>query len=85
MRVRFGFREEPDLPAALRKHNASLLAEDIATTWVVGRSSIADGPGRLPSWRAHVYSAMARHAEDAGSWFRLPPNQIVELGTRVLL
>ncbi|MBL8244873.1 MAG: potassium transporter Kup [Rhodanobacteraceae bacterium] len=85
VRVRFGFREEPDLPAALRKHDASLLAEDIATTWVVGRSSIADGPGKLPSWRAHVYSAMARHAEDAGSWFRLPPNQIVELGTRVML
>ena len=85
VRVRYGFREEPNLPAALRAHDAALLADDIATTWVVGRSTIADGPGKLPGWRAHLYSAMSRQADDVGSWFRLPPNQIVEIGTRVLL
>jgi KUP system potassium uptake protein len=86
VRVRFGFREEPDVPAALAAHAADIgLAEGIAVTWVVARSSVVDGPGHLPSWRANLYAAMSRQADDAASWFRLPPNQVVELGTKVLL
>ena len=41
--------------------------------------------GRLPAWRAGLYSAMSRQADDPGSYFALPANQVVELGTRVLL
>ncbi|HWS27109.1 MAG TPA: KUP/HAK/KT family potassium transporter, partial [Xanthomonadales bacterium] len=86
VRVRFGFREEPDVPAALAARAADIgLGEGIAVTWVVARNSVADGPGHLTSWRANLYAAMSRQADDAASWFRLPPNQVVELGTRVLL
>ena len=86
VRVRFGFREEPDLPKALRQLDASYgVAANLAVTYVVARSSIANGPGRLPAWRAGLYSAMSRQADDPGSYFALPANQVVELGTRVLL
>ncbi len=86
VRVRFGFREEPNLPEALkalRMHGLEL--EEIATTYVVARSNLSNGPGRLRAWRAALFVAMSRQADDAGSWFRLPPNQVVELGTRVLV
>ena len=86
VRVRFGFREEPDLPKALRQLDASYgVAAALAVTYVVARSSIANGPGRLPAWRAGLYAAMSRQADDPGSYFALPANQVVELGTRVLL
>ncbi|MCC6561428.1 MAG: potassium transporter Kup [Xanthomonadales bacterium] len=86
VRVRFGFREEPDLPKALRDIDPALgMGNDIAVTYVVARSTIGDGPGRLPAWRSQLYSAMSRQADDAGSYFALPANQVVELGTRMLL
>ncbi|MBK9494283.1 MAG: potassium transporter Kup [Xanthomonadales bacterium] len=86
VRVRFGFREEPNLPAALRHLDASYgVSNDIGVTYVVARSVIANGPGGLTHWRAALFGAMSRQADDPGSYFSLPPNQVVELGTRVLL
>ena len=86
VRVRFGFREEPDLPAALRGLDPSYgVTDDIGVTYVVARSVIANGPGGLRAWRAGLFGAMSRQADDPGSYFSLPPNQVVELGTRVLL
>ena len=32
-----------------------------------------------------VFAAMYRNARTAADFFRLPPNQVVELGTRVIL
>ena len=32
-----------------------------------------------------LFSWMSRQAEGAATYFRLPPNQVVELGTQVLL
>jgi len=86
VRVHFGFREEPDLPAALRGLDPSYgVTDDIGVTYVVARSVIANGPGGLRAWRAGLFGAMSRQADDPGSYFSLPSNQVVELGTRVLL
>jgi KUP system potassium uptake protein len=86
VRIEFGFREEPDLPAALARLDADVIGEDpIAITYFVARSTIANGPGRMSNWRANVFAAMSRQADDPGSYFALPANQVVELGTRVLL
>jgi KUP system potassium uptake protein len=84
--VRFGFREEPDIPAALAQQplpGPSL--EPMATTFFVARSTIVDGPGALPSWQCALYAWMTRQAEGAATYYRLPGNQVVELGTQVML
>ncbi|NMF99730.1 potassium transporter Kup [Aromatoleum toluolicum] len=84
--VHFGFREEPDLPNALRgADRLGLILEPMLTTYFVARSVIVDGPGALPHWRCALFSWMSRQAEGAATYFRLPPNQVVELGTQVLL
>ena len=90
--VRFGFREEPDIPAALAgvsKLPANTLGmltlEPMRTTFFVARSSVVDGPGALPAWRCALYSWMTRQAEGAATYYRLPANQVVELGTQVML
>ncbi|MES2089640.1 MAG: potassium transporter Kup [Pseudomonadota bacterium] len=84
--VRFGFREEPDIPAALAllKH-PTLALNPMSTTFFVARSTIVDGPGSLPAWRCALYSWMTRQAEGAATYYRLPANQVVELGTQVML
>lgn len=84
--VRFGFREEPDVPAALASTaHRELVLEPMLTTYFIARSMIVDGPGELPAWRCALFSWMTRQSESAASYFRLPPNQVVELGTQVLL
>jgi KUP system potassium uptake protein len=84
--VRFGFREEPDIPEALKllRHDR-LSLEPMSTTFFVARSSIVDGPGALPTWRCALYSWMTRQAEGAATYYSLPANQVVELGTQVML
>ena len=84
--MHFGFREEPDLTSALKstaEHGLDL--DSMTTTFFVARSTVIDGPGGLPPWRCRLYAWMTRQSEGAASYFNLPPNQVVELGTQVML
>lgn len=83
--VHFGFREEPDVSAALVAANDRLDLDPMATTYFVARSTIGDGPGGLPRWRCGLFAWMNRQSESAASFFNLPANRVVELGTQVLL
>jgi KUP system potassium uptake protein len=84
--LHFGFREEPDVPPALAQADAQGLQLDpMNTTYFVARSTIVDGPGAMSRWRCALYGWMTRQSEGAASYFRLPPNRVVELGTQVLL
>lgn len=84
--VHFGFREEPDLTRALeRATDFGLDLDSMSTTFFVARSTIVEGPGGLPAWRCGLYAWMTRQAEGAASYFNLPPNRVVELGTHVML
>ncbi|HEX5371653.1 MAG TPA: potassium transporter Kup [Aquabacterium sp.] len=84
--VRFGFREEPDIPGALALAPRTGPAWDaMSTTYFVARSTIVDGPGAMPAWQCALYSWMTRQAEGAATYYRLPANQVVELGTQVML
>lgn len=79
--VRYGFREEPDLPAALQP----LACDPMQTTWFIARTNVVDGPGALPRWRCALFAWMNRQSESAAAYFRLPANRVVETGTQVLL
>jgi len=84
--VLYGFREEPDLPDALKATPLQKLELDpMTTTFFVARSTIVDGPGSLPAWRRALFGWMTRQAEGAATYFNLPPNRVVELGTQVML
>jgi KUP system potassium uptake protein len=84
--LHFGFRQEVDVPAALKglaAHGVEL--EPMCTTFFIARSNVADGPGGMSSWRCALFSWMTRQSEGAASFFNLPANQVVELGTKVML
>ena len=84
--MHFGFREMPDVPAALAwATEMGVDVDPMDTTYFIARSVIQDGPGELSRWRCALYSWMTRQAEGAGTHFNLPPNRVVELGTQVLL
>lgn len=84
--VRFGFREEPDLTKALKgtiNYQLEIKPED--TTFFVARTSLVNCEGVLPHWRCRLFDWMTRQAESATTYFHLPNEQVVELGTQVSL
>ena len=84
--LHFGFRQEVDIPASLVElatHGIEL--EPMSTTFFIARSNVAEGPGGMPAWRCALFSWMTRQSEGAASFFNLPANQVVELGTKVML
>lgn len=84
--LRFGFREEPDVVTALMGLDAlGVHLQPMLTTFFVARSSITDGPGALPAWQTGLFGWMSRQSDSAASYYRLPANAVVELGTQVTL
>ncbi|MFZ2163439.1 MAG: potassium transporter Kup [Sideroxyarcus sp.] len=84
--LHFGFRQEVDIPQVLQELGShGLELEPMSTTYFVARSSVVDGPGGMPAWRCALFSWMSRQSEGASGFFNLPANQVVELGTKVML
>ena len=84
--VRYGFMQDPDVPAALRQ--AQTLGLDFggaAITYYVGRETlIPSGAVRgMPLWREHLFAFLSRNATRATAFYRLPPEDVVELGFQV--
>lgn len=83
--MRFGFREEPDIPQALKLCDAlDLHFEMMETSFFLSRETLI--PTKLPGmalWRENIFAAMAQNAESAMRFFRLPVNRVVELGTQI--
>ncbi len=85
--IHFGFMEQPDVPAALEWcAEQGLAIEPMATSYFLGRETVVpDAGGTMPYWRESLFATLYRNARTAADFFRLPPNQVVELGTRVSL
>ena len=81
----FGFKDEPDVPAALAAcQRFGLEFNMMQTSFFLSRETIISTgiPGMAP-WREHLFIAMARNAESAMSFFKIPTNRVIELGSQV--
>ncbi len=83
--VRFGFMETPNVPKALGLARKEGLSFDImSTSFFLSRRSIRTDPrSGMPSWQDRLFILLARNADDASSYFQLPTNRVVEIGTQV--
>ncbi|HXR62913.1 MAG TPA: potassium transporter Kup [Rudaea sp.] len=83
--IRFGFAEDPDIPAALQSCAAKGMGFDMMdTTFFVSRETVVatDRPG-MPLWRDKLFAFLGRNATSATAFFRIPGNRLIELGTQV--
>jgi KUP system potassium uptake protein len=85
--VRFGFKDEPDLPQALALGaQQGLPLNPMETSFFIGRETLIPKVGSdMPVWREKLFIAMYRNAGSVVSFFKIPPNSVVELGTQVIL
>ncbi len=82
--VRFGFMEDPDIPALLERIKGPVSFDPMTTSYFLGRETLipTDHPG-MAIWREHLFASMTRNASSASAFFSLPPNQVIELGAQV--
>ncbi|MFZ2986432.1 potassium transporter Kup [Ideonella sp.] len=85
VRLNFGFMDQPDVPEALALCEAQgLRMPAFETSFFLSRETVVPTPGAgMAAWREHLFAAMNRNASGVVSYFRLPDNAVVELGTRV--
>jgi len=85
--LRFGFVEQPDIPAALAlcaSHGLPL--EPFATSFFLSRETIVPRPqAAMARWRQNLFETLSRNAGRAVDYFGIPNNSVIELGTRVQL
>jgi len=85
--LRYGFMEDADVPAALQTlGHPGLPFRPMETTYFLGRETLiaTKHPG-MALWRERLFAVMSRNARPATTFFRLPPNRVVELGAQVEL
>jgi KUP system potassium uptake protein len=83
--LKYGFMEEPDVPAALANiTQCGPVIKMMDTSFFLARQTLlpSSRPG-MAIWREHLFSWMLRNAESAMEFFRLPTNRVVELGSQV--
>jgi KUP system potassium uptake protein len=85
--VQYGFKDEPDLPAALALCDHFGLQFDMMdTSFFLGRETLITGLGKsMVHWRFLLFAAMFRNASSLTAFFKLPSNRVVELGSQVVL
>jgi KUP system potassium uptake protein len=80
-----GFMEKPNITAILREAESHGVSYDPeTTTFFLSREELL--PGRrsdLPPLRRRAFMQMARSAQVIADYYGLPPNRVVEIGTRL--
>ena len=85
--VRYGFMQEPDVPAAVASASTPHFPIDLeTTTFFVGIETLL--PTKRPGmalWRERFFALMSKNAVRATSFYRIPPQRVVEIGMQVEL
>ena len=83
--LRYGFTEDPDVPAALECVNSKLgPLVPMATSYFISRQTvIATKRAGMAIWRERLFAWMIRNSATAMEFFNLPPNRVVELGSQI--
>ena len=82
----FGFMQRPDIPRLLeeaQQRGCTVRLDDV--TYYVGHENILrrrDGRA-MPHWQERIFAAMVRNASHVTDYFRLPGEQVVEIGRQI--
>lgn len=85
--VRYGFKDEPDIPRDLALCEArGIYLDPMDTSYFIGKEILIASQTRdMAVWRKKIFIGMFRSAETITNQFKLPPNRVVELGSQVTI
>ncbi|MCA0244741.1 MAG: potassium transporter Kup [Proteobacteria bacterium] len=83
--LHFGFKNEPDVPEALKLvQGRGINLDDMQTSYFLSRDQVIPTlRGGMALWREKLFASMHRNAGAAADFLSLPTNRIVELGSKV--
>jgi KUP system potassium uptake protein len=81
----YGFMETPNVERGLQLCRKRGLNVDLAATsfFLSRRVLRATTRSRLPRWQERLFIWLAGCAEDATTYFQIPPDRVVEIGTQI--
>jgi len=82
----FGFMQRPDIPLLLKEaQQRGCHAQLDDVTYYVGHENILHRShgAALPYWQEAIFAAMLRNASHVTDYFRLPTEQVVEIGRQI--
>jgi KUP system potassium uptake protein len=80
--ARYGFMEQPDIPALLAEHQ--LVSSIDNTTFFLGRETLLPaGGGGMARFRQHLFAFMSRNSQRAATFFNVPPDRVMEIGSQI--
>lgn len=85
--ARYGFMETPSVPKILEHARRKDCNIDIgSTSFFLSRRSLRMTPkSELPRWQERLFIFLAASAEDATTYFQIPTDRVVEVGTQVAI
>ena len=83
--AKFGYMEQPDVPAVLRACAPfGLEVDPIQASYFLGRRVIkSSSKSIMPFWQQRIFIMLANQASRAIEFFRIPPDRVVELGMQM--
>jgi KUP system potassium uptake protein len=83
--LHFGFKNDPDVPEALKLlQGRGVQLDEMETSYFLSRDTVIPTfGGGMALWREKLFASMHRNAAAAADFLNLPTNRIVELGTKV--
>jgi KUP system potassium uptake protein len=84
--LRTGFLDRPDVPWALARSAELGLDVDPATvSYFLGRDAILVGDAGARGVRKRIFAVLHRSAGSSVGFFNLPPGQVIEIGSQVVI
>jgi KUP system potassium uptake protein len=83
--AKFGYAEQPDVPAALRAcADKGLEIDPRQASYFLGRRVIQmSARSSMPFWQQRIFIMLVNQAAKAVEFFRIPPDRVVELGMQM--
>ena len=83
--VNYGFKNEPDLPKALKHMKGrGCDMEPMTTSYFLSRDTVIPTlGGGMSQWREKMFAQMHLNASGAADFLKLPSNAVVELGSKI--
>jgi KUP system potassium uptake protein len=86
VRLHYGFMERPNIPRVLKSSSREFDIDLADTTFFLSRETLVASPApKMALWRLRLFIAMSRNMSSAATYFGIPSERVVELGTQVPL
>jgi KUP system potassium uptake protein len=81
--ARYGFMDQPDIPALLTEEHIPSTAIEHCT-FFLGRETVLPAMGGgMARWRQHLFAFMSRNSQRAATFFNVPPDRVMEIGSQI--